>query len=52
MLNPIVYAIPVFFALIAVELLVARRRRVEAYALGDAIASIGLGAVSQVTGIF
>src|SRR6476660_4516761 len=52
MLNPIVYAIPVFFALIALELYVAHRRGVVAYHAGDAVASIGLGAVSQVTGIF
>jgi sterol desaturase/sphingolipid hydroxylase (fatty acid hydroxylase superfamily) len=52
MLNPIVYAIPVFFALIALEIHVARRRGVAAYHAGDAVASIGLGAVSQVSGIF
>ena len=52
MLNPIVYAIPVFFLLIGIELLVAHRRGVVAYQAGDAVASIGLGTVSQVSGIF
>lgn len=50
--NPIVYAIPVFFALIGLELFVAYRRRVRAYDFADAVCSIGLGAMSQVSGIF
>jgi alkylglycerol monooxygenase len=36
-------ATPVFFALIAIEVWVARRRRVRAYALADSLASIGCG---------
>src|SRR4051794_7661555 len=52
MLNPIVFAIPVFFALIVLEIWVAKRRGVDAYHAGDAVASIGLGAFSQVTGVF
>jgi len=50
--NPIVYAIPVFFALIGLELWVAHRRRARAYDFADAVCSIGLGAMSQVSGIF
>lgn len=51
-MNPIVYAIPVFFALIALELWLAHRRRAVAYNFADAVCSIGLGAMSQVSGIF
>lgn len=51
-MNPIVYAIPVFFTLIGLELWVAHRRRSRAYDFADAVCSIGLGAVSQVSGIF
>lgn len=51
-MNPIIFAIPVFFALIGIELLVAYRRRAVAYNFADAVCSIGLGAMSQVSGIF
>jgi sterol desaturase/sphingolipid hydroxylase (fatty acid hydroxylase superfamily) len=51
-MNPIVYAIPVFFVLMALEWTVARARRQRAYRLGDTISSVGLGAVSQVTGLY
>jgi alkylglycerol monooxygenase len=51
-MNPIVYAIPVFFALIGIELLVSWRRGKAVYNFADAVCSIGLGAVSQVSGIF
>jgi alkylglycerol monooxygenase len=50
--NPIIFAIPVFFALIGIELWVAHRRRAVAYNFADAVCSIGLGAMSQVSGIF
>lgn len=50
--NPIVYAIPVFFALIGLELWLAHRRRARAYDFADAVCSIGLGTLSQVSGIF
>ena len=46
------WATPVFFALIALELLVARRRGVRAYAGNDAVSSIGLGVISQIVGVF
>ncbi|MEO7072827.1 MAG: sterol desaturase family protein [Rhodanobacter sp.] len=48
----ITWATPVFFALIALELLVARRRGRHAYAASDAINSIGLGVISQIVGVF
>ena len=51
-MNPIVYAIPVFFVLMALEWTVARVRQRHVYRLGDTIASVGLGAVSQVTGLY
>lgn len=51
-MNPILYAIPVFLALIGLELWIAHRRRVAAYNFADAVSSIGLGAMSQVCGIF
>lgn len=51
-MNPIIYAIPVFFALIGLELWFAHRRRAAAYNFADAVCSIGLGAMSQVSGIF
>ncbi len=46
------WATPVFFALIALELLVARWRGVRAYAGNDAVSSIGLGVISQIVGVF
>ncbi|MDP2325036.1 MAG: sterol desaturase family protein, partial [Gammaproteobacteria bacterium] len=51
-MNPIVYAIPVFFVLMALELAVAHRRQKRVYRVGDTISSVGLGAVSQVTGLY
>ena len=48
----ITWATPVFFALIALELLVAKLRGMRAYASNDAINSIGLGVISQIVGVF
>lgn len=48
----ITWATPVFFALIGLELLVARWRGRPAYRTNDAISSIGLGVISQVAGVF
>jgi sterol desaturase/sphingolipid hydroxylase (fatty acid hydroxylase superfamily) len=48
----ITWATPVFFALIGLELLVARLRGRTAYRTNDAISSIGLGVISQVVGVF
>lgn len=45
-------AIPGFFVLMAIELLAARLMRRRVYRLNDAIASIGLGVLSQVVGVF
>jgi sterol desaturase/sphingolipid hydroxylase (fatty acid hydroxylase superfamily) len=48
----IVLATPVFLALIAIELVVGIRRGRNTYRLSDALNSIGLGVMSQVTGLF
>jgi sterol desaturase/sphingolipid hydroxylase (fatty acid hydroxylase superfamily) len=48
----ITWATPVFFVLIALELLVAKLRGRQAYASNDAINSIGLGVISQLVGVF
>lgn len=48
----IVLATPVFLLLIAVELAVGMARGRNTYRLNDALASIGLGVMSQVTGVF
>ncbi|MES2757530.1 MAG: sterol desaturase family protein [Pseudomonadota bacterium] len=45
-------ATPVFFALIALEVWVARRRRVRAYSLADSLASIGCGVWTVTVEIF
>jgi alkylglycerol monooxygenase len=48
----IVLVSPVFFLLIAVEFAVGLARKRNTYRLDDAITSIGLGMLSQVTGVF
>jgi sterol desaturase/sphingolipid hydroxylase (fatty acid hydroxylase superfamily) len=48
----IVLATPVFLALIAVEFIVGWRRGRNTYRLNDALNSIGLGVMSQVTGLY
>jgi sterol desaturase/sphingolipid hydroxylase (fatty acid hydroxylase superfamily) len=48
----IVLATPVFLLLIGLELLVGLRRGRNTYRLGDALNSIGLGILSQITGLF
>jgi sterol desaturase/sphingolipid hydroxylase (fatty acid hydroxylase superfamily) len=46
------FAIPGFFLLIAVELVAARWLGRQVYRLNDAISSIGLGVLSQISGVF
>ena len=48
----IVLATPVFLALIALEFAVGRARGRDTYRLNDALNSIGLGIMSQITGLF
>ena len=52
LLNPIVYAIPVFFLLMGIEWAVARARGSDSYQLGDTVTSVGLGTLSQMLGIY
>jgi len=48
----ITFASPVFFLLIAIEFLVARKRQKHLYRINDAISSLILGVMSQITGVF
>ncbi|WP_426270618.1 sterol desaturase family protein [Dyella kyungheensis] len=48
----ITWATPVFFALIALEMLVARLRGRSVYHSSDAINSLGLGVISQIVAVF
>jgi sterol desaturase/sphingolipid hydroxylase (fatty acid hydroxylase superfamily) len=48
----IVLATPVFLLLIGIEYTVGRRRGRNTYRLNDALSSIGLGVMSQITGVF
>lgn len=48
----IVLATPVFFGLIAIEYAVGRARGRNTYRLDDAITSIGLGILSQISAVF
>jgi alkylglycerol monooxygenase len=47
----IVLATPVFFALIAVEYAVGRARERNTYRFDDAVTSIGLGMLGQVSAV-
>lgn len=51
-LNPIVLSIPIYFALIGVELLVERLQHRERYRFHDAITNISCGMTSQIAGVF
>jgi alkylglycerol monooxygenase len=50
--NYIVLAIPVFFLLIALELVITRLQEKEYYSLGDSISDIGAGMISQLVEVF
>ncbi len=52
MRNYIALAIPLFFVLIAVELLVARAKKVRLYRVGDAVTDLSCGIQQQVLLIF
>jgi sterol desaturase/sphingolipid hydroxylase (fatty acid hydroxylase superfamily) len=51
-LNLIVLAIPVFFALIAVELVAARVLERDCYRFADSVADLGCGILDQVAEVF
>jgi sterol desaturase/sphingolipid hydroxylase (fatty acid hydroxylase superfamily) len=50
--NLISYAVPVFFAAIAIEAFIGRRRRLGIYRLGSAITDLDVGIASQVVDVF
>jgi len=50
--SVILFAIPVFFALIGIEVWVDKRRGGDAYRLADALCSLSIGSLSQITGFF
>lgn len=52
MTDYIILAIPVFFLLIGVEILVDRMRHTGYYRLNDAISNLNAGITEQVTGVF
>jgi sterol desaturase/sphingolipid hydroxylase (fatty acid hydroxylase superfamily) len=51
-LSPVVIAIPIYFILMAIEMITLRFQKHPGYRLNDAITNINLGVVSQVTGVF
>ncbi|MGQ7960456.1 sterol desaturase family protein [Pseudomonas sp. SP16.1] len=50
-MNYILYAVPLFFLLIGLELLADRWRGRHSYRLADALSSLGTGLLSQATGV-
>ncbi|WNB16999.1 sterol desaturase family protein [Marivirga arenosa] len=50
--NPIILSIPIYFALIGIELLIQAIKRYRIYRLNDAITNISCGITQQVSGIF
>ncbi len=51
-LSPVVLAIPIYFLLIGIELIVEQITRKKTYRLNDALTNINCGITSQVTGVF
>jgi len=51
-MNPILLAIPVFLLSIGIEAWIAKRQGRQVYSLSDAIASLNIGVLSQVSGLF
>lgn len=51
-LDPTVIAIPVYFLLIGIELIVHAVQKTKSYRLNDAVTNINCGVTSQVTGAF
>ncbi len=51
-MSLIVFAIPVFFLLIGIELLIAKMQNLSYYRMNDAIANLSCGIGSQISGIF
>lgn len=51
-ISPVVLAIPMYFILMAVEMIALRFQKHPGYRLNDAITNINCGVISQVTGVF
>ncbi len=51
-MNPILLAIPVFLLSIGIEAWIAHRQGRQVYSLSDAIGSLNMGVLSQVSGLF
>lgn len=51
-LNPVILSIPIFFALMSIELVFEAITKKRTYRLNDAITNINLGALSQISGVF
>jgi alkylglycerol monooxygenase len=51
-LNPVILAIPIYFVLMAIELVYERFSSKKTYRLNDSVTNINLGALDQVTGVF
>ena len=51
-MNPILLAIPVFLLSIGIEAWIAHRQGRKVYSLSDAIGSLNMGVLSQVSGLF
>ncbi len=52
MINPIVFAVPVFLLLMAGEYALSRRRAQPVYRAADTVSSLSLGVISQLVGGF
>ncbi len=50
--NPVILSIPIYFALIGIELAIQAVKKYKIYRLNDAITNISCGITQQVTGIF
>ena len=50
--NPILFAVPVFLLMMAVEYAIARHRGQAVYRPADTVASLSLGIISQLVGVF
>ena len=50
-MSVIAYAVPVFFALIGVELLAAHRKRAPVYRFSDTVSDLSCGVISQLAGV-
>lgn len=51
-MSLIIYAIPVFFILIGIELLIAKMSKLSYYRFNDAITNLSCGISSQISGVF